>query len=319
MTLFKEMIFTEIKVENQSVFLDPPLENARLFCLSHLQSLISQICALPKVKYDVESKDVNFNDLMSKIDVQTLMEAYSAINQKLEKANDYFNGWKRYQTLWEIDINKVQDLLGTSTQPWEDMLKEILSGKDNIKSEQNFAYFGPISINFKIAKKKINNKYDGLHKEILNFFGKNINKEMVVFFEEIKNNRDKVESIDLMDSLNIISSISALNYCTENTENWKASIKKFQSGEQLLVTQSYYFPENWKQFSLLEAEWNRFEQGFLLKQKQYREEFDSIKARLLKEEDGMKKKVAEIEALWTNKKPFHPYRYRISSEHSNQM
>jgi hypothetical protein len=81
-----------------------------------------------------------------------------------------------------------------------------------------------------------------------------------------------------------------LNYCSEHMELWGASVKKFDSGERLLLEQAYYFPANWKQFSMLEAEWNRFRQAFDVKKAAYRDEFDSIRTRLLKEEDGSRRR-----------------------------
>ena len=57
---------------------------------------------------------------------------------------------------------------------WETVLNEIKMGKNSFDYQFIQVSFGPIQINFRMAQKKINNKYDQLHKEIMNEFGKNL-------------------------------------------------------------------------------------------------------------------------------------------------
>ena len=302
--LVTESTIHNILVENQSVFLDPPVEHIRLFWLSHLQSIISTVCSMPRIKRENDSKEENFGSLLFKLDTNALMKANEVMNEFIEKAKEYVRSWQAYQSLWDIDIKKVQEFLGNNAQMWETVLNEIKAGKKKFDSKQSSVNFGPISIDFKFAKKKISNKYDGLHKEILSDFGKTLNVQMNTFFEDIRSNREKVEHIDLTDSFNIISAIAQLNHCRDNIDIWERSVEKFRSGEQLLVDQRFLFPANWKEFSLLESEWKRFHQAFMLKKQQYESEFDTIRFRLCKEEEGLLKKVRDIENVWKTKRPF---------------
>jgi hypothetical protein len=51
--------------------------------------------------------------------------------------------WKNYQALWDIDVNKVQELLGIDAGAWENLLNEIIAGKSSLETKQNVRSSGP--------------------------------------------------------------------------------------------------------------------------------------------------------------------------------
>ncbi len=72
--------------------------------------------------------------------------------------------------------------------------------------------------------KKINNKYDALHSEILNEFGKNLKKAYKEFQHEIKLKREDVSKIDFNDSENIITGISELRTARDTMDKYENSV-----------------------------------------------------------------------------------------------
>lgn len=39
---------------------------------------------------------------------------------------------------------------------------------------------------------------------------------------------------------------------------WKNKVDRFRSGEKLLYQQGYQFPATWKEYYVIESEWERF-------------------------------------------------------------
>ena len=309
--LVLEVTSHEVLVQNQQITLDPPLESTRLHWLNHLQNLISNICCLPKIrrKYDLKKNKLNNKDnmyanLAFELPVDTLIQAYDTLNECIDKAEEYVQEWKQYQALWELDIKKVYEFLGENQNNWQTILDEIKKGKRMFDYGNTQIHFGPVRIHFRVAQRKINNKYDALHTEILNEFGKNLLNSFQVFYTEVKRKREKIEEIDFHDSEKIISAISELRICKQNLDRWENSIEKFRKGESLLHEQKFQFPAHWRDFYVVESEWNRFRQTYDNKQDLYTLEFESLKERLLKEEKTLLEKVSEIEDVWKDKKPY---------------
>ena len=299
----------EVVVKNQQIFLEPPIEYSRLYWMNHLQMLISRVCSVPRImrKEKLARSDgniENFKDLVFKLSADVMVEAYDKLNKCLDSSEKYLQNWKQYQALWELDIKKIYEVLGDNTEMWQTVLQEIKVGQKSFDYSSNSVRFGPLTINYKVAQKRINNKYDSLHYEILTEFGKNMHTAFVKFYNEISDNREKVEAIEFQDSSNIITAISEMRTCKSYMDKWQHDLARFKDGQELLIVQDYIFPDNWHDFSLLESEWRRFEQTYKIKEELYTSEYNSIKNRLLKEEDDLVKKVNEIELLWKNTKPF---------------
>jgi dynein heavy chain 1 len=315
--LIQDLTQHEVKVENQLVFLDPPIEYSRQFWLAHLQSNISALCSVQKLRrkgrFDKVAaqqitpesfKQDSFGNLAYKLPENILTEAYNWINTYVKDGLAYIGKWKAYQSLWDMDIKKINESLGEDFDSWQQVLNEIKSGKKAFNYATNDVNFGPIVINFKYAQRKINSKYNALHREILNEFAKMVGSMINTFYEEITAERKKLEEIDLNDSEKIITAISQLRNCRNNIDRWETTLKKLKAGESLLSEQKYSYPLNWKEVSWVEGEWQRMLQNYELRDSQYRAESNTIKGRLLKEEDTLVKKVQEIEGTWKSKKPF---------------
>ena len=122
----------------------------------------------------INKEDNTFSNLAFEIPADTLIEAYDTLNESIEKAENYVHEWKHYQELWELDIKKVYEFLGKNQNNWEQILNEIKKGKTMFNYATVSVNFGPIKIHYRVARRKINNKYDALHTEILNEFGNNM-------------------------------------------------------------------------------------------------------------------------------------------------
>lgn len=136
-------------------------------------------------------------------------------------------------------MNKVYDFLGENTDYWQDILGEIKAGRTELEKTEPSSKFGPIIVQVRLAQRKINNKYEALHNEILGKFGQSLNEEFQMFHNEIANKRYDVENIDFNDSEKIIEGIQELRKCRDSMDGWKNKVDRFRTGEKLLYQQGY--------------------------------------------------------------------------------
>ncbi len=61
--------------------------------------------------------------------MDTISNAYIALDSHLLEAEKFVDSWTRYQALWELDVSKVYSFLGENADQWESMLNEIKNGK----------------------------------------------------------------------------------------------------------------------------------------------------------------------------------------------
>ena len=80
-------------------------------------------------------------------------------------------------------------------------------GRTALDETEPSTKFGPIIVQVRLAQRKINNKYEALHNEILSKFGQSLSEEFKDFHIEISKKRYDVENIDFNDSEKIIEGI----------------------------------------------------------------------------------------------------------------
>lgn len=129
-----------------------------------------------------------------------IKQAYETLEKVFGDAIDYFDTWKSYQALWDIDLDQVFSQLGDNIDNWNQLLKQIRQGRKLFDSNDDFKSFGGLDITYNNVSSKVSNKYDQLHKEILNKFGGTLSFQMREFKSKVQDARRKLESLSLEDS-----------------------------------------------------------------------------------------------------------------------
>ena len=139
------------------------------------------------------------------IDQEILESAYLTIENMFKEAENYTNTWKSYQALWDIDSGSVYEDLGDSIEKCHQLLNEIRSGRKTFDTSEDQKYFGPIVIYYGAVQTKVNNKYDMIHKEILNKFGSTLGGKMREFKNMVLGGRHQLEklSVDASDDVTL--------------------------------------------------------------------------------------------------------------------
>ena len=108
--------------------------------------------------------------------------------------------WQSYQALWDIEQGAVYDLLGDNIERWNQLLNEIRQGRKTFDTSEDYKLFGGIEISYGTVQTKVNNKYDQIHKEILNKFGSTLQDNMKSFKTKVQESRRKLEGLSLEES-----------------------------------------------------------------------------------------------------------------------
>lgn len=124
--LIKENTVHEIKVQNQTLLIEPSTEYARAFWMNHFHSSLGIICNLQKLdagSYNVWNKTTTkqvptYHSLLNNLAPEVMTNAYQRINNILVEADKYVNTWLNYQALWEIGTENVYDQLGNDISLW---------------------------------------------------------------------------------------------------------------------------------------------------------------------------------------------------------
>lgn len=75
-----------------------------------------------------------------------------SVYQKMEDlfidAQEYYETWSSYQSLWDIEHGSVYDMLGENIAHWSQMLNEIRHGRKTFDTSEDFRMFGGMEVNF---------------------------------------------------------------------------------------------------------------------------------------------------------------------------
>lgn len=308
----------EFSVRGTKIFIEPPIQQARLTWLNDLHSHIHKFTCQKKIivnRYntsdntntnDPNQETTDFTDLLGKMNSNILSGAYKVLHEKVNLAENYVKRWLSYEALWEINIDRFYDRFGENLKMWQQVLNEIKQGRNTFDTSQVNVNYGPVIINYKQVQNKINNMYDSLHKEVLNAFGKKFSKNMGEIVTLVTDHKIKLEKLNFSSSAELVDNISIMNFCKSNIEKWKSNIENASDIEKLLVQQKFHFSEDYKNSSSLSKDFVKFLQIYQLKNEQFDSNIESFKINLSKEEEQISKKTAEIEYTWNNKKPFSP-------------
>ena len=96
----------DIKLQNRCIQLEPPLAEVRAYWYKKLHKQVEVICGLNRVGTSQQEagREATYHGLLSKMEGQfSEVEAYVAIEGVFNEAEEYFQTWKNYQAMWDIE------------------------------------------------------------------------------------------------------------------------------------------------------------------------------------------------------------------------
>ncbi|KAK9719430.1 dynein heavy chain [Basidiobolus ranarum] len=305
----------EIRIRNQVMYLDPPLEQARASWYTQLHDWLAVICYLKRIqssRYEIglhvkseSSLDVTYTNLLTKLTENTLDKAYEIIEHKVKEVNDYVNIWLQYQSLWDLESGYVYSKLGEDLNKWQQILLEIKKARNTFDNSETDKSFGPLIIDYEQVQSKVNAKYDSWQREILNKFGSMLGGSMRDFHTAVSKARYDLEqhSIDSNTTSETVTFITFIQDLKRKVNKWNKDVELYRQGQKTLERQRYQFPSEWLYVDQIEGEWSAFNEILTRKNNAIQEQIAGLQMKIVAEDKVVEQKIRDIVGEWEKNKP----------------
>ncbi|PLW56951.1 hypothetical protein PCANC_02857 [Puccinia coronata f. sp. avenae] len=305
----------EIRIKNQVIYLDPPIEFARANWYKELHQWIGVICKLPRLqsqRYDLGLKlrdedtgEKTYQSLMGKLAPETLCRPYALIEEKLGEISCYVNKWLQFQSLWDLEADYLYGRLGESLSAWQQTLSEIRKTRSTFDNSESSQDFGVCAINYEQVQAKVNAKYDMWQKDVLVRFGSKLGSVMRETHGAITKSRHDLEhySIETSSTAQAVSFITFVQDLKRKVKKWEPDIEIFGSGEKTLHRQRYQFPSDWLYVDQIESEWNVFNDLLKRKNSAIQDQLAGLQMKIVAEDKVVQTKIEALLADWEKEKP----------------
>ncbi|RMZ84735.1 hypothetical protein DV737_g982, partial [Chaetothyriales sp. CBS 132003] len=303
----------EIMMNNQTVFVDPPLSYVKASWLLQLEDWMSVPCHLLLIKssrYQVAAAasltqpDATFHDLALG-SVKPLERAFDAIDNRLKEIADYLGEWYRYQSLWDLRTEHLVDRLGDDLAQWHQLVQEIRQARSTFDTSAVQKEFGNVTLDYEQVQSKITQKYDQWQYDVTARFGSLLGARMSELFAEVKRSRTELESqsLEASSTAQAVAYITTVQQSKRNLAMWAPEIDVFKQGQTTLSRQRYNFPADWLPANQVGDEWDAFTEILSRKSKLVEDQTDALRAKIAAEDSVIRKRVAEAISQWSDQKP----------------
>ncbi|XP_065319190.1 dynein heavy chain, cytoplasmic-like isoform X2 [Gordionus sp. m RMFG-2023] len=312
----------EFRISNQVIYLNPPIEDAREKLLEQFFSYIGIVLSLPRVtssRYNYEYTTVsdifhkpfheNYQNLLSQLPEgpTVIQTCYQAQESVLNKVKVYVDQWFRYQSLWDLQSERLYDKLGQDLPTWIDCLIDIRRTRETFDTTDTNKKFGPIVIEFGKVQSKVTLKYDSWHKEVLSKFGLLLNQEMQSLYSTISKARVELEQKHLDGSTSTSQAVSLVTYVQtlkSRVKAWERRVnEEFKEGQLVLEKHRFTFPNDWLHLEQVEGEWNAFRQILERKSGVIQNQVAHLQTKILAEDSAVSKRCDDLINEWEICKP----------------
>ncbi|KAK9459211.1 dynein heavy chain, N-terminal region 1-domain-containing protein [Lipomyces oligophaga] len=310
----KKSIVLEIVMRNQSISLSPPLEHARAVWYSEFQDWVSIVCGLTRLdasRYDLKldhvakfSSDDTFSDVLD-LAVDDLSKAYNAIEEQLMKVSQYTAKWLHFQSLWDLQPEKVFELLGNNLSQWVEILQDIRKVRSTFDTTTSSKEFGQIVIEYDQVQARINAKYDSWQHEILLRFAELLRRQVQLVYADLERTRKdlEVQTLDISSTKRSVEFVLAVQNAEVRIDLWSAQIVSFRSGQIALARNRFQFPSEWIFTDQIDSEWSALSEILSVKQKTVSDNLEILRTRVLSDNQLLSDRIARAISEWNTTKP----------------
>lgn len=303
----------EMAMRNQSIYLDPPLENARASWTDHLHNWLGVVCSLPKIqasRFEMALSINNiataatFNDLPL-LCVDVLSNAYNTVEDSLQVISDYVDEWLQYQSLWDLQSEQVYEHLGEDLSLWLRCLDEIKTRRSTFDTTETMRSFHQLTIEYEQVQLKVNAKYDQWQVEIRTQFAQRLGGRLSEVFSELQRARQDLEgqSLEATSTAQAVTFITTVQQTKRKVKAWEPEISTFRDGERSLKRTRYQFPHDWLSVEQIDGEWTALNQVLERKSKVIDDQTDALKAKIIAEDKVVMERISELSQQWNESKP----------------
>ncbi|KAH9964086.1 dynein heavy chain, N-terminal region 1-domain-containing protein [Lactifluus volemus] len=196
-------IVHEIRIQNQVIFLDPPIEYARQTWLQQLHDWLGIVCRLRRIqssRYEIGlqmqgsmASETLYTSLLTQFTDDTLQRPFALIEAKVQQLKEYVAKWLQFQSLWDLEAEYVFNRLGDSLAHWQQLLTEIKRSRNLFDTTETQKEFGVCVVDYEQVQARVNAKYDAWQRDILSRFGIKLGNVMKELHASILKARNDLE------------------------------------------------------------------------------------------------------------------------------
>ncbi|XP_076442165.1 cytoplasmic dynein 1 heavy chain 1-like isoform X5 [Babylonia areolata] len=305
----------ELRITNQVMYVNPPVEDAQYQLLQELFAWEAIITNLPRIQHsryqvgpDTESEmDRTYRKVLTQLPEgsQVLDDAYGAVQKIVGDFRKYVNVWLRYQSLWDLNPDVLYGRLGTNLKLWMATLEEIKSSRKTFDTSETQTEIGPLVVQFGKVQSKVTLKYDSWHKEVLSKFGSMLGNEMSEFHSQVSKSRSDLEqqSLDTANTSEAVGLITHVQALKRKMKSWEKQVDMYKEGQRILERQRFQFPTNWLYIDNVEGEWGAFSDIMKRKDSSIQTQVASLQMKISSEDTLVENKTGTMLQEWEKEKP----------------
>lgn len=305
----------EVRIQNHVIYLDPPLEHSRADWIQRLQTVLANICMLPRVqsaRYELgfqysgqDEKETTFASLLTKLPPGALELPIALVEGQLQKLTQYVGKWLQFQSLWDLEAERVFDSLGDDLAKWQALLSDIRKTRTTFDNSETQRSFGIAIVDYEQVQARVNSKYDAWQRDILNRFGSKLGAAISEMYAKISKARLDLEqhSIESSTTAATVTFITLVQDLKRNVKKWAPLIEIFSTGQKTLERQRYMFPSDWLYIDQIEGEWSAFNEILKRKNASIQDQLPGLQAKITAQDQILREKISTLTVDWEQNKP----------------
>ncbi|KAG7269475.1 LOW QUALITY PROTEIN: hypothetical protein CRUP_009988 [Coryphaenoides rupestris] len=257
----------ELRITNQVIYLNPPIEDCRYKLYQEMFSWKMVILSLPRIQsqryqvgvhYELSEEEKFYRNALTRMPdgPAALEEAYNSVEDNVSEVEQYV----KYQCLWDMQAENIYNRLGEDLTKWQALLVQIRKARGTFDNAETRKEFGPVIIDYGKVQSKVNLKYDSWHKDVLSKFGQMLGQNMQDFHSQISKSRQELEqhSVDTASTSDAVTFITYVQTLKRKIKQFEKNVDLFRNGQRLLEKQRFQFPPSWLYIDNIEGEWGAF-------------------------------------------------------------
>ena len=305
----------EVRIQDQVIFLDPPIEHARAVWYRQLQEWLAVVCGLTRIqssRYEaglrigVEAPPTaDYSALLDSFTDNTLERPFERVEQKLQEISAYVDKWLQFQSLWDLEADYVYAQLGDQLSSWQQLLLEIRKTRSTFDNSDSRRSFGVLAIDYEQVQSKVTAKYDTWQRDIVVKFGGKLGAAMKATHTAIAKARHELEqhSIETSSTTATVTFITFVQDVKRRAKQWESEVAVFGSGQKTLERQRFHFPPDWTYLDQVENEWSAFNEILARKNASIQEQLAGLQLKIVAEDKVLRSRIDDAIAAWDVDKP----------------
>ncbi|XP_070608209.1 cytoplasmic dynein 1 heavy chain 1 isoform X1 [Erythrolamprus reginae] len=306
----------ELRITNQVIYLNPPIEDCRYKLFQELFAWKTIILSLPRIQsqryqvgvhYELSEEEKFYRNALTRMPdgPSALEEAYSAVKGIVTEVEQYVKVWLQYQCLWDMQAENIYNRLGEDLNKWQALLVQIRKARGTFDNAETRKEFGPVIIDYGKVQSKVNLKYDSWHKEVLSKFGQMLGQNMTEFHSQISKSRQELEqhSVDTASTSDAVTFITYVQSLKRKIKQFEKQVELYRNGQRLLEKQRFQFPSSWLYIDNIEGEWGAFNDIMRRKDSAIQQQVANLQMKIVQEDRAVETRTVDLLTDWEKTKP----------------